>query len=108
MLRAELAESLTVMINALCEVRLIAPENLAFLSVNVVQRLTTSEDPTHDFPELRDKLYEAMRTDLGEPEHQHIDVPEIAAKALERDTGAWSTLAPSHPSDGRSRRRGRG
>src|SRR6202034_2977920 len=76
-LRSELNRSMTDMVTALCELRLIAPENLAVLRVTVVQRLTTSEDTSADFPEFRDALYKLMRDDLGEPEHPRIIVPEI-------------------------------
>src|SRR5262249_276658 len=80
-LRSELTGAMTNMLNALFEIRLIASENLAHLSVGAVQRLTTSEDPSDEFPELRDSLYELMRADLGEPIHRRIDAPEIAAQA---------------------------
>lgn len=83
-LRAELNQAMTNMLTTLCELRLIAPQNLAEVSVGAVRQLTTSRDIASEFPELRNSLYEAMRTDLGEPIHERLDLPEIAAHALER------------------------
>jgi hypothetical protein len=83
-LRSELNQAMTVMLSTLGEIRLIAPENLAILAVNVVQKLTQGEDTSSIFPEFREELYKVMRADLGEPEHQRIEVPEIVSHALER------------------------
>jgi hypothetical protein len=83
-LRSDLSRSMTVMLAALCEIRLIAPGNLTALAVSVVQQLTLSEDTSLRFPEFRDELYTVMRLDLGEPEHQAIEVPEIVTHALQR------------------------
>lgn len=83
-LRSELNVALDSMLNALCEIRLIAPEDLTILSVNVVHQLTRSEDLSGDFPEIRDRLYAKMRADLGEPRHEKIDAPEIVSNALDR------------------------
>jgi hypothetical protein len=98
-LRSDLNRSMTVMLAALCEVRLIAPGSLAALAVSVVQQLTLSEDTSLRFPEFRDELYKVMRFDLGEAEHQAIEAPEIVAHALNlgfnllpgrgRVRGAW-------------------
>lgn len=83
-LRSELHVALTAALHALCEVRLIAPENLMVLCVDVVHRLSRSEDLSRDFPGMRDRLYAEMRADLGEPRHKQIDVPEIVSSALDR------------------------
>ena len=83
-LRSDLNQAMTAMLSALGEIRLIAPENLAILAINVVQELTQHEDTSNIFPEFRDELYKVMRADLGEPEHPHIEVPEIVSHALER------------------------
>ena len=83
-LRTELNQVMVTMLTALCELRLIATEDLAIVAVNTVQRLTTSENLASEFPELRDALYEVMRTDLNEPVYERIDAPEIVAHALER------------------------
>jgi hypothetical protein len=83
-LRSEFNQSMTDMLGALCELRLIAPENLVVLAVTVVHKLTTSEDTSADFPKFRDALYKLMRDDLGEPEHHRIEVPEIVSHALPR------------------------
>ena len=86
-LRSELSKSMTIMLHALCEVRLIAPETLSLLAGNVVTGLATSEDTSLIFPQFRDELYKAMRCDLGEPEHQAIELPEIVSHAIERLCG---------------------
>ena len=75
---------MTFMLSVLGEIRLIAPENLVIFSIEVVQKLTTTADLTDIFPDLRDKLYEVMRADLGEPPQRRINVPELVAQALER------------------------
>jgi hypothetical protein len=83
-LRPELDQAMTIMLRALCEVRLIAPGPLSLLAGNVVMGLATSEDTSLIFPQFRDELYKAMRCDLGEPEHQAIEHPEIVSNAIER------------------------
>jgi hypothetical protein len=83
-LRSDLTRSMTAMLAALCEIRLIAPGNLTALAVSVVQQLTVSEDTSLRFPEFRDELYRAMRLDLGEAEHQAIEAPEIVTHAVRR------------------------
>jgi hypothetical protein len=84
---SELSKSMTIMLRALCEVRLIAPETLSLLAGNVVAGLATSEDTSLIFPQFRDELYKAMRCDLDEPEHQAIELPEIVSRAIERLCG---------------------
>jgi hypothetical protein len=83
-LRCELKDAMGLMFKVLAEVRLIAPENVVSLAVDAVQRLIRSNELAREFPEIRDKLYEVMRADLGEPAHGHIHAPELAAEALER------------------------
>lgn len=83
-LRADLSRSMTVVLSALCELRLIASSNLAILAVNVVQQLTTSEDTSVKFPESRDELYKVMRADLGEAQYEGIEVAEIVTNAIRR------------------------
>lgn len=82
--RSELGQAMTLMLTALGEIRLIAPEDLVVFSIEVVQKLTTIADLTDLFPELRDDLYELMRADLREPPQRRISVPELVAQALER------------------------
>jgi hypothetical protein len=83
-LRSELGLAMTLMLSVLGEIRLIAPEDLVILSIEVVQKVTTTANLTDIFPELRDKLYEVMRADLGEPPQRRINVPELVAQALDR------------------------
>lgn len=81
---SELGKSMTVMLHALCEVRLIAPEALSLLAGNIVLQLSTSEDTSVQFPQFRDELYKAMRRDLGESEYRAIELPEIVSHAIVR------------------------
>lgn len=83
-LRSELSNSMTIMLHALCRVRLIAPGPLSLLAGNVVADLATTEDTSLIYPQFRDELYKVMRCDLGEPEHQTIELPEIVSVAIER------------------------
>jgi len=83
-IRAELDQAMQSMLTSLGEIRLIAPEGLAIMSVKVVQKLTTTEDLASIFPEMREKLYVAMRADLGEPPHHPISVSELVSQALKR------------------------
>jgi len=75
---------MTVMLGALGEMWLIAPENLCTLAINAVQNLTQTEDTSSIFPKFRDELFKVMRADLGEPDYQQIELPEIVSHALER------------------------
>ena len=83
-LRSELNQAMTVMLGALGEMWLIAPENLCTLAINAVQNLTQTEDTSSIFPKFRDELFKVMRADLGEPDYQQIELPEIVSHALER------------------------
>lgn len=83
-LRSELDRAMTIMLHALCEVRLIAPEILSLLAGSIVLQLASSEDTSLVFPQFRNELYKAMRRDLGEPEYRAIEEPEIVSHAIER------------------------
>lgn len=83
-LQCELKDAMTQMFGTLAEVRLIAPMDVTALAVDAVHRLVRSPELAREFPEIRDKLYEVMRADLGEVAHDHIEAPELAAAALER------------------------
>jgi hypothetical protein len=70
---AALRAGLTEMLSALGELRLIAPEELGQLAqemasatADYAQHNSQPGDPSK-LPEIRERLYVAMRADLGEP-----------------------------------------